>query len=427
VSNSKSAKEWYRLDNAAIIFSLITSPSIPSVFRVSVTMQDRVHLVNITKALHSILPRFPYFRVSLKKGIFWYYLEENLELPEISAEAGDPCQYIPVYTGCLPFRLIIYYNRIMIEFNHALTDGAGSTIFMNSLVSEYLELQGKSIEEFDGRFLPDTPVDFEEYEDAFKRHYNPEVPKIPTYSSAFQLPFPPNTEGKYYITTAIINVDDLKQVTHTHNLTITEFLVSIYLYTLQEIYYQLPSKYQDSKPIRVSIPVNLRNLLPSRTLRNFSLHVMVGLDPRMGVYSLEEIFHKVHHSMQSELTEKFILTQIKRNVGGEMNPMMRITPRILKDIFGTFVYQRYGERQFTGSLTNPGLINLPDSLSQEIDRYEFYPSPNRIRKVSIAMSGYNGKIYLNVGRVCDENYVERIFFTKLTEMGIPVRIETNYS
>jgi hypothetical protein len=37
------------------------------------------------------------------------------------------------------FRVIVYHNRIAVEFFHSLTDGTGALIFLKNLVAEYLE------------------------------------------------------------------------------------------------------------------------------------------------------------------------------------------------------------------------------------------------------------------------------------------------
>ena len=41
--------------------------------------------------------------------------------------------------------------------------------------------------------------------------------------------------------------------------------------------------------MRIEVPVNMRNKLPSRTMRNFSLFVLPEIDVRLGTYTFEEI------------------------------------------------------------------------------------------------------------------------------------------
>jgi hypothetical protein len=45
----------------------------------------------LLKAVHSLEDRFPYFKVQLKKGFFWYYLEHSdLPIP-VEVDDGIPC------------------------------------------------------------------------------------------------------------------------------------------------------------------------------------------------------------------------------------------------------------------------------------------------------------------------------------------------
>lgn len=68
--------KWYRLDNAAKIFPPSKSKKDPKIFRFSVTLFDEVKIDVLNKALNETLEEYPFLKSSLKKGIFWYYLEE---------------------------------------------------------------------------------------------------------------------------------------------------------------------------------------------------------------------------------------------------------------------------------------------------------------------------------------------------------------
>lgn len=43
------------------------------------------------------------------------------------------------------------------------------------------------------------------------------------------------------------------------------------------------------KPVKISVPINMRRFYPSQTLRNFALFVNPGIEPEYGDYSFEEI------------------------------------------------------------------------------------------------------------------------------------------
>jgi len=83
---------------------------------------------------------------------------------------------------------------------------------------------------------------------------------------------------------AIISLEQMKQIAHEKEVSITIYLVSVYLFILQEIYERLNglSKYKKNKRLRIQIPIYLRKIFPSKTMRNFSLFVVPEIDLRIG-------------------------------------------------------------------------------------------------------------------------------------------------
>jgi len=80
------AGNWYRLDNAARVFAALASRRTTTVYRVAVALRAPVDAAVLQDALDALMPRFPYFRVRLRKGLFWHYLEEIPGAPRVRAE-----------------------------------------------------------------------------------------------------------------------------------------------------------------------------------------------------------------------------------------------------------------------------------------------------------------------------------------------------
>ena len=70
-------KNWYPLDNAAKVYPSISGPRRPNIFSFSARLTETVDKEVLEKAVNVMLDRNPTFKVKLKRGIFWYYLEEN--------------------------------------------------------------------------------------------------------------------------------------------------------------------------------------------------------------------------------------------------------------------------------------------------------------------------------------------------------------
>jgi hypothetical protein len=71
--------------------------------------------------------------------LFWYYLQQVESAPELTEEYSYPLIYMShkEMSKCA-FRVIVYRNRIAVEFFHALTDGTGVLPYIKSTMFLYL-------------------------------------------------------------------------------------------------------------------------------------------------------------------------------------------------------------------------------------------------------------------------------------------------
>ncbi len=423
-----SAEDWFRLDNAATVFSFVTSARIPCMFRMFAILKKPINVAILQQALGNIIDRFPYYKVNLRNGLFWSYWEKNPGMPVVIEDSKYPCQKMPIRKkGIFPFRVRAYYNRISVEFHHSITDGSGALIFLKSLVGEYLNLTGLIVNDWQDVFKPNQEPHNEEYEDAFKKNYQKYLPGPPRVSKAFHLPYKLEPKGVYHITVGIMPIKQALNKSKELNVTLTEYLVAVYLEALQNILFSLPIRKQKKllKPIRLMVPVNLRRFYPSKTMRNFSLYVTPYIDPRLGHFSFDEILKQVYHYMRVEVSDRYISQQIARNVRGELHPLIRRTPLFVKRLFGKIIYNGQGEFLYSGVITNLGKISLPEPLNKEVNDIQFLPAQSPVTKTGCAVNSYGEKLYINFGRTIKEAHVEKLFFRKLVKDGIKVRIETN--
>ena len=90
--NLNRTEKWYKLDNAAKIFPPTTTTYDPKIFRFSVLLKKKINKDNLQKALDTTLEDFPIFKSILKKGLFWYYLEEANIKAKVIEEKTSPCE-----------------------------------------------------------------------------------------------------------------------------------------------------------------------------------------------------------------------------------------------------------------------------------------------------------------------------------------------
>lgn len=211
------------------------------------------------------------------------------------------------------------------------------------------------------------------------------------------------------------------------NVSLTTLLVAVYIDALQELQDMHVYKNTKKRPVAVQVPVNMRAIYPSKTLRNFSLFVIPEIDPRLGKYSFDEILQIVRETLITQTNEKAISRYLSRNVGGQRNWFVRIIPLFFKKLLMPFLYTRMGENLCSGTLSNLGLVKLPEGMAKEVEQVDFILGTNPINKVGCAVCGFGDKLVVNFSRSTQESKVERLFFTRLVKMGVHVKIDTNYS
>lgn len=424
-----AGEHWYVLDNAAAFMPALTSPTQTLVFRISATLTERVHLPSLQLAMANLAPRFPYFLVELRHGFFWYYLEPTPgRVPQPVADSRYPCMHLHARRrGQLLYRVRPFGSRIAVEFCHVLTDGSGALIYIRALLVEYLRLRGVDCPDAPGVFRPaDTPAP-EESEDSFHRWYQPGVPFPPPVAKAFHAPVRPLAPGTFRIITGEVPLAGVVAKTKEYGVSVTEFAAALYLASLQDLYHSLPPSKRRHRPTRlaVEVPINLRKLFPSSTLRNFTLYVTPSLDTRLGLYDFDEIVRIVHLYMQAEVNRKSLSRQISRNVAGGRSMVVRLMPLFIKALAAHWVFKNMGEDTVSGIVTNMGLVELPPPVASRIKSFEFIPAPSRRLRSNAYLISWKDTLYVTFGSTTSSTELERLFFKRLTAMGLSVVVQSN--
>jgi len=418
-------KGWLKLDNAAKLFPAIASNDLTSVFRITAFLREPVKYSAIKEASEITSKRFPYFSVSLRSGLFWHFLEFNNQPPRIQLEEEVPCTAFALKrTNESLYRIIIKGNRISVEFIHILTDGAGAMEYFKSLLYTYLTIAGKYIGSPGDIILPGTPFSEEEIEDGYNKFFRKLPPPV-KHGKAWHLPFRLSERPRLRVICGELDVNEILEITHRHKVSFTEYFVSVYLFSLQEIFVssKRKSKNDRRKILRVEVPVNLRNKFPIRTMRNFSLFVLPELDLRLGIYTFEEILYSVHHQLHISTDIKQISRFLSSNVSYEKHYILRILPLFIKKMTIAAIYRGFASKRFTGLMTNIGIVTLPGEMSEMIDSFELIPPPPNTKvKVTSAIVSYMGKVRICFSNITQSSELEQRFFRHLAHSGMHVKI-----
>jgi hypothetical protein len=418
-------KKWYKLDNSAIVYTSARGRDYTSLYRVSAILKHTVQPDILQEAVNAVSVRFPYYFVRLRKGMFWHYFEETDIAPKVKSDIVNQCKPIDLKEdNGLLMRVFYYNNRVSIEFFHVLTDGYGAMIFLKTLLADYFKRAGIT-EQSDGDDMFDIsePPQDEEYEDSYFKYGKSNFQMPTKQKKAFRFRGTSEISHTLNIITGIVDTSQVIAKAREYGVSVTEYLTAV----LMQVYYER-QKYEQhlvDKPIRLGVPINLRKIFPSNTMRNFIILSSPFIDPNLGDYTFEEILYDIKNYMKYWLNPKFLRAQMYMNIRTETNPFIRPIPLFLKSYIVKQFYKRIGARQNTAQISNVGIFKVPEYMEEHIERVEvmlgkpFYHSPN------CSLITYKDKMSIIFCGCIKETNIEREFFRKLVKDGIHVKIESN--
>ena len=417
---------WMRLDNAAKIYPAAKRRNWNNFFRISATLTESIDTGVLASALDVTARRFPSIAVRLRRGVFWYYLEEIPKTPSIQPEKSCPLAHAPFHeVRQCAFRVLVYKNRVAVEFFHALTDGTGALVFVKTLLAEYLsEKYGLSVPAEKGvlgRLEEPSP---EELEDSFAR-YAGDVTASRAESTAYHLTGTPERDGYKNLVTMMIPAEKLRACAKKHGVSVTELLCAAMMQAIGELQAEKVPNVRHRKPVKVLIPVNLRNLFPSRSLRNFASYITPEIDPRMGDCSFSELCSLVHHKMGLENNRRTMRAKFAANVASERSPILRVMPLFIKNIAMKAVFDAVGECKSCLCLSNLGRVELPEVMVPYVQRLDFIIGVQARAPHDCGVVTWGDTVYINCIRSIQEPELEYRFYRVLHRLGLPVKVESN--
>ena len=417
---------WMALDNAAKIFPAARTRNWSNVFRLAATMTEPVDTDALRTALDVTVRRFPSIAVRVKAGFFWYYLEELPAAPEILEEKPYPLSRMPFsdIRKCA-FRVIVYDKRIAVEFFHSLTDGNGGLVFLKTLVAEYIyQKYGVKVPPGSGVLDRLEEPDPAELEDSFFKYAGKhELSRKDT--DAYSIRGAREIDGYRTNTTFILDAEQVRALAKEQGVTVTAYLTAVLIESVDRLQREQIPNPAKHKPVKIFVPVNLRSIFPSKTLRNFILYAIPGVETKYGDYTFSELCQSVQHQMKLQITPRRMAAMIAANVSSEKNLLLRACPLPLKNIVMSSIYDAVGERKSCFSFSNLGVSSMPPEFERYVERLDFVLGTQKSQRYNTALITYRGKMMFNITRNTSKPLLERHIYEVLRERGVHVVAESN--
>lgn len=414
-----SIPERLRLDNAANIYPASMSKHYSSLYRMRVTMTEDIDTEILQAALVAAARRIPTFLCTLKAGTFWWYLDRTGKDPQL-LPLRSLRRFNFAEQGGLLYRVSAEGRQIFLDVFHALTDGFGAMSFLLTLSAEYIHRRyGVTISYNDLALdVKDRPV-YAEVEDSFKSVFTGRRGQLEKNVDAYHIrgAVLPNSGVKDL--RLVMPVDSVMDVCRRYDCTITDLLTATMLWALQEEHRQDPARRKRSV-FKVSVPVNLRPMYGSRTVRNFSSYVNLGVDIVNGYLTFPRIVKTVKAQKKRALKDTELEPKIAANVELEEMLIVRMLPLFIKHPIIDIINLLHGDRFCSQTLSNMGNVNVPAEMVPYITDLDFMLGRQRGNSGACSCVGYNGKLFFHMTRKIARDGFESEVLRQLSALGIPV-------
>lgn len=413
LKQSKSAR-WRKLDNAAKAFPATASKKDARVFRFYCELKEDVRQEVLQEALDKTLEKYPLFKTVLRRGLFWFYLEESDFRPIVKEEYKRPCSilYVEDETKFL-FRVNYFKCRINFEVFHVLTDGTGASHFIKELVKNYLVLRYPEehlrLEPVEDEFMTIRDQEL----DSFTKYYTEDAPKhAKRKKKAYQFHGVKFDFDELQVTEGVLSVREVLKKAKAYGVSMTVYLTAVLFCAFQKEM----SIRQMRHPVVFMVPVNLRKFFPSESMTNFFGWIDPGYQFGKGKDSFEEVLEETKRFFAEELTKDKMAARMNSYISLEKHPILRFAPLALKNWSiqaGAYVQSR----DLTAIFSNMGTVNLPEEFRPYIQNFGVYTSTP---KIELCMCSFEDDLVLNFTSQFDSMNVQRNFFKILKEQGIHI-------
>ena len=420
MSDKKEKIYWRRLDNSAKIFPISAGKKYSTVFRLSALLTETIQPEILTVALEKALKQYEFFKVRLKNGFFWNYLEYNPKKPIVEEEKDYPCKYIePKENNNYLFKVTYFDRKINIDIFHSLTDGNSGVMFFREIVYNYIELTHK--EEFQEELRIKRKFDLSA-EDSYIKNYNKKAKGNNSNRKAYKLAGRKIKFGAISAIHEMIDLPALKEEAKKQEATITQYLTAVLIYAIYQANYL---KNKGKRPIKACIPVNLKKYFPSNTISNFFSYITVEADMKKDrLDTFEKILEFVKKDFVKKLTPEEIQKTMSGNVKLGTNPFIKVIPLVLKKPIVRLSYLEI-RKYTTTTFSNIGRIGIIGKYQKYIEDFLMLIAPEPVEKIKCSACSFENHIVFTFTSILDDCSIEKEFYKFLTEKNIKVIIESN--
>ena len=402
-------KNKYPIDYSAILYLAQMRRNHTNVYRFSLTMQETVDPALLQKAADTVYTRFPTIFAGFRHGFFSCAMVPAEKAPLVVEDPGVLQTMSPEEIRTCAYRIFYSGNQIIIEAFHALTDGYGALVSLRTLVAEYVHLRYGVRSPEQQQMLENGEPDWTaELGDAYQ-DYAREKPARQPNRKAYQLPGE-NRDWKVKVSVEQFPTRKVLEAARNHGVSMTSLLSCIMAEAVMEVQARHVHP-ENRKPVRIMVPIDLRRLFPSRTLRNFILYALPTME--CGDSPRKHRLASFHAQLQRQVTREALGAQISANVQVQQMRLFRMIPLQLKLAAMRLAYRFFGECNSSITLTNLGAVSFSEALRPYIRDMDVLLTPRCQSPYNCGVITCGDTTSISISRFGAHPELEPLFYEKL--------------
>lgn len=422
------SKNYIDLDGAGIIYPYVANKEWNSVYRIEAQIKTAVDFLALESAAKEMKRKYPYFFSVISKHKSKYVLKKGYT-SNIIFKDTQLCKPFDLFNGEPLIRILYTQNTISAEFFHGLTDGHGAQVFFNELLKEYCNIVFSKYS-YDCPKIDELPKCEEllKTDDIYSHIYEQGGKSVSRFlSKAYQ--FEQNEQTA--LTAFNINASSsaLKAAAHKYGTSITQYLCAVELAAI------IKTQNVKDKPIRISVPVDIRKFFDFASIRNASLYFLVEINPDEAT-DFKKLITSVKEQFEKNLTKENMQNLAYSNVKCAKMKAFNMLPISLKKVALNIGYTSFGENQFTSTLTNLGIAKLDSKVKNLVSNAYFVLGKEKTQPLNFTVTTYNERVNIVLSSVIKSNELIQTVRNIFADDGIasaresltaPIKINTEYN
>ena len=390
-------KKWRKLDNTAKIFSMEDYTN-NNTFRLSVVLKEKINPSYLKDAVIRTLIDYPSYKVKIRAGFFWNYFEKNDNDVIIEEENEMPCESINfVMNNDYLFKVTYFDKKINVDMCHMLTDGMGGTIFIKSIIYNYLNI----VKDMNIK-IEDKYYDAGYGRDQYLRRYDKSMFSVDKSKNIFLIKdkYDINVNKTYHY---IISVNDIKEVSKKYGVSITVLLTSLYVLALYNTVYDKKS----NKDIYINVPVDMRKHFNVYAFSNFFTCMDIKANINRSDVDFESVLEQIKNEFSSKLKIENLKGYLSRDVKLGTNVAIRLVPLFIKKPVMKVLEKVV--RRTTTTMSNIGIFKVDERYEKYIDNVLVVVNPGNIQKVKCTVCSFMDKLNVTINSNLNDDKFEKEF------------------